>query len=133
MKKDFEIVPSSRETVKTQEYYEVNVPTSYEKDRLIGAFADNMPKIIELAKDIAEIRKIKVISNAIISELDKKKELLLAEAEVYVKKSSADSKAVIDKIEMVRLILREYYQYNAGNKVISDELFADIITGVLRG
>lgn len=127
-KEDFELVPSSRGPAITPEYCETDKPVE-----LAGALADNMGNIIELARDIAEIMKIKVQSEVLISTLDKKKELIVAEAEAYVKIKTANNKGTVDKMERVRLILKDYYQYNVDKEALSGEVFAQIITEALRG
>lgn len=130
MKDDFEVVHSSRGETITPEYIGVNEPEKYGNVRLS---AGNIDGIINIARDIAEIYKIKTQSDALIAILAEKKELLKTEAEAYVLKKQTDSKAVVDKMEAVRLILKDYYQHNGGNVVLSGEVFAQIIADALRG
>lgn len=139
-KNDFELVPSSRQTATesdeyytTPEYFGSNKQVDYGKQKLAVALADNMGNIIELARDIAEIHKMKVQTDVLKAAMDKKKELLLAEAEAYVQKKTIDNKAVVEQMEGVRLLLKDYYQYNVGKEaLLSGEVFAGIISEVLK-
>jgi hypothetical protein len=93
------------------------------------AVAQNFGKILDLAGDIAEIKKMKVASDAVLAKMAEDRKKLLAEAEAYVIKRNADTKSVIDKMNIIRLMMQDFYQQN--NQKINGEDFRQIITSIV--
>lgn len=100
-------------------------------DKLAGAAADNFPRILSLAEGIAEIKKMQVQSEAVLKQMDKQRENLLAEAEAYVKKKNADTNDVVEKMKVVRDMMNDYYKYS-GNANISGNDFRMIISDIVN-
>lgn len=91
-------------------------------DKIAGAVADNFPRILSLAEGIAEIKKMQVQSEAVLKQMDKQRENLLAEAEAYVRKKNADTNDVVEKMKVVSDMMNNYYRYS-GNANISGNDF----------
>ncbi len=99
-------------------------------DRAINAAADNLPQILSIAEDLVELQKIRVQSEAVIKQMQEQRKMLTAEAEAYAKKKNADTKDVVDKMNVVRAMMNDYYQYS-GNSNISGEDFRMIISDIV--
>ncbi len=95
-----------------------------------GAVADNFDKIVDLAADVVQIQKMKVQSEAVLKKMAEDRKALVAEAEAYALKRNADTKSVVDRMNIVRLMLRDFYDANSGN--ISSEDFRIIITETIN-
>ena len=100
-------------------------------DKLAGAVADDFPRILSLAEGIAEIKKMQVQSEAVLKQMDKQRENLLAEAEAYVKKKNADTNDVVEKMKVVRDMMNDYYR-SSGNANISGNDFRMIISDIVN-
>ncbi len=100
-------------------------------DKLAGAVADNFPRILSLAEGIAEIKKMQVQSEAVLKQMDKQRENLLAEAEAYVRKKNADTNDVVEKMKVVSDMMNNYYRYS-GNANISGNDFRMIISDIVN-
>lgn len=100
-------------------------------DKLAGAVADNFPRILSLAEGIAEIKKMQVQSEAVLKQMDKQRENLLAEAEAYARKKNADTNDVVEKMKVVRDMMNDYYRYS-GNANISGNDFRMIISDIVN-
>lgn len=104
-------------------------PAQSAGNKMVNALADNMGNIISLVRDIAEIKKLRVQSEADLAKLEKKKELLYAEAEVYIEKKNAENKGIIDRMKYARDILNDFYnQKDTGG--LSGEEFASVINAM---
>ncbi|WP_028330987.1 hypothetical protein [Brachyspira alvinipulli] len=94
-------------------------------DKLINAAADNFDSILQIASDIVSIQKIKAQSEAIVRELDAKGNYLIKEAQAYVAKKEADTNQTIKKMEVVRLMMKDFYEHAPSN--ITGDEFSKII------
>ena len=124
MSNEFEIVESNRnrslEEVKPE-------------NKLQDVLNDNMGSMIEIAKDLVDIKKMKVQSDAILAKMAEDRKMLVAEAESYALRKSIDTKSVIDRMRMVQDLLRDFYSYNQKNdSALSGEEFTKIISDVLN-
>lgn len=107
------------------------VPINDNGNKLANALADNMGNIISLAKDITDIVKMRVQSQALLDKMEKDKEMLLAEAEAYVKKKNAETNQIIGKMQIAREILKDFYnQKNTAG--VSAEEFAAVIKAIFE-
>jgi len=98
-------------------------------NRLADALVDNMDSIIDLAKDIADIQRMKVQSEALLEKMEKDKEMLRAEAEVYVMKKNAETKQIIDKMQLARELLKDFYNQKNTSGVTAEE-FSIVIKSI---
>lgn len=132
MSRDFEMVKSRRNTpAPTVEQGKVDELTPSQNNSSIkGAIADNFGHILDLVSNIAEIEKMKVQSNAVLRQMEESRKNLLAEAEAYVTKKNADTNSVIQKMQYVREMMRDFYQYN-NNANLSGEDFSRIISSIV--
>lgn len=120
---DFEIVPSTRDELSTGD------SNSPGHDKLAGAAADNFGQILDLAASIVEIQKMQVQADSCISMLREQRLMLAQEAEAYVKKLNADTDATVNKLEVIRRMMNDYY--HAGQSKLSGEEFSKIMSDVL--
>ncbi len=93
------------------------------------AAAQNFGKILELAGGLVEIKKMKVASEAVLAKMEEDRKQLLAEAEAYVLKKNADTKSVIEPMNIIRMMMQDFYQQS--NRQITSEDFKQIITSIV--
>ena len=93
------------------------------------AAAQNFGKILELAGGLVEIKKMKVASEAVLAKMEADRKQLLAEAEAYVEKKNADTKSVVERMNVIRLMMQDFYQQS--NQKITGEDFRLIITSIV--
>ena len=129
MSRDFEMVPSRR-TTPAVDQGDVTVISPTQNSRMGDAIADNFGQILELASGIVEIEKMKVQSAAVLKQMEESRKSLLAEAEAYATKKNADTDGVVQKMQMVRDMMRDFYQYN-NNANLSGEEFSRIISSIV--
>ena len=103
---------------------QVNTPQT-----ITQAAAQNFDKILSLAGDIVEIKKIKEVSKAALAKMEADRKQLLAEAEAYVEKKNADTKSVVERMNVIRLMMQDFYQQS--NQQITGEDFRQIITSIV--
>jgi hypothetical protein len=120
---EFEVVESTRGMGK---------PHLSSTDKIIDAAADNFGAIIDLAKNIVDIQKMQIQSEAVLAKMAEDRKMLLATAEAYVMKKDADTKNVIDRMKMIQNLLRDFYVYNQNRETgLSGNEFSRIITELL--
>lgn len=130
MSHDFEVVQSKRNTPAV-ECGDVIVSSPFQNNsRITDVIADNFGQILELAFNVVEIEKMKVQSDAVIKQMEESRKNLLAEAEAYARKKNADTDGVIKKMQVVREMMRDFYQYN-NNANLSGEDFSRIISSIV--
>ena len=103
-----------------------NITTS---QKLGNAVADNFGRILDLAGSLVEIKKMKAVSDAYIAKIEEDRKMLLTEAESYVLKKNADTKTVVDKMNVIRFMMQDFYQQSKAQ--ISSEDFRQIITSIV--
>lgn len=91
------------------------------KEILARGFADSIPDMVDLAKDIVSIEKMKVATEGQVKLLEQKRKQLLDEAEAYTRKLNADTNKMISKSEQIRLTLEQVFT-KAGDKMSGDDL-----------
>ena len=124
MSNDFEIIESTRG--------EYGILPTQQNNRLVDALADNLGSIIDIAKEIVDIQKMKVQSEAVLAKMAEDRKMLLAEAEVYVMKKNVDTKSTVDRMKVIQDLLRDFYLYNQKSTTgLSGAEFTKIITDVL--
>jgi hypothetical protein len=93
------------------------------------AAAQNFGKILELAGSVIEIKKMKVTSDALLAKMEEDRKRLLAEAEAYVEKKDADTRSIVERMNVIRLMMQDFYQQS--NQQITSEDFRQIITSIV--
>lgn len=129
MSRDFEMVQSRRTLSVADQGNAVVIPPA-QNSRMSDAIADNFGQILELASGIVEIEKMKVQSAAVLKQMEESRKNLLAEAEAYATKKNVDTDGVVQKMQMVRDMMRDFYQYN-NNANLSGEDFSRIISSIV--
>ena len=131
MNDEFEIVKGKRNSEVSEAIKDAVIGLDNKsKEKLVGAVADNMGEIIKLAGQFAEVRKIYAESDKQVAEIEAKTETLRVETENYIKRVEAETNKTLSKTEQYRLLLNDFYKNNNGS--MSGEVFADIMTWVLR-
>ena len=73
---------------------------------------------------------MKVQSDAVIRKMEEDRKNLLAEAEAYATKKNADANGVVQKMQIVRDMMRDFYECNT-NANLSGEDFSRIISSIV--
>lgn len=127
---DFEVVSSTRITPSLQTQTSDSSLISPEVDKLAGAVADNFGRILDVAYAISEIEKMKVQSNIYVTQLREQRLMLEEETRAYVSKVEAETNRTVQKVEVIRRMMQDYYRFGQ-NKLSSSE-FSKIISNVLE-
>ena len=101
-----------------------------EKTQSTNVIADNFPKILELAGNVLEIKKMKVASEAVLAKQREDRLSLIAEAEAYAKKKNADTADIVGRFTLVRDMMRDFYAANTGTMTSED--FQKVITSIIE-
>ena len=97
---------------------------------MVGAVADNFSDILRLATEITNIRKIRVQSDAMAKQMAEARKNLLAQAKAYEVKKRADTKSTVDKMNVIRFMMQDFYAQ--GSQQITGEDFRVIITEIVN-
>ena len=127
--KGFEIIESGsnlpekpQQTVQTAQ--QSKEPTA------MGILSDNFDTILKLAGDVVEIKKMKVASDACLAKMEQDRKMLLDEAYAYAMKKKADTSSVVERMNVIRLMMQDFYAHSNGN--LSGDDFCKIITEVVN-
>ena len=104
-----------------------NLPAA--NNKIVDALADNMDSILGIAKDIVAIERMKVQSEAVLKQMEEDRARLREEAKAYVMKKNADTKDAIDKMQMARILLNEFYNQKSTAGVSAEE-FSTVIKSI---
>lgn len=96
----------------------------------LDVVAEGFDSIMKLATEISEIKKMKVQGNLILQKMDKDRKLLLTEAQAYAEKKNADTKSVVDRMNVIRGMMQDFYAQS--NQQITGEDFRVIITEIVN-
>lgn len=99
-------------------------------EHLGHAVADNLDRIIGIANNIVEIKKMQVQSDAVIKQINAETERLRVEADNYVKMKGADTKDAVDRIDALRRMINDI-NASPNNKVSSSDL-NDLLRTILE-
>lgn len=121
---DFEIVPSIRGGL-----IDKKQPSSAGLDKLASTAADNFDRILDVATTVVEIQKMQVQADACIGMLRENRLMLEQETEAYVKKLNAETDAAVNKVEVIRRMMHDYY--TSGTTKLSGDEFSRIISDIL--
>ncbi len=130
----FEVVKGRRGSIQSVEPQNVNAEVVQQKysqggEHLMNAVADNFDTILNLASDIVSIQKMKVQSDITIAHMREAREQLLAESQAYVQKKDADTRSVVERMEVIRSMMNDFYQHSSR---LTSEDFCKIITEVVN-
>lgn len=92
--------------------------------------ADNFGNILNLANNIVEIKKMKVASDACLAKMAEDRKKIMDEAQAYAIKKRADTSSVVDRMNIIRSMMQDFYSHSQGN--LSGDDFCKIITEVVN-
>lgn len=105
-----------------------NVQTKGEK--AMDMLSNNFENILNLAGSIVEIQKMKVASEACLAKMAEDRKRILDEAQAYAVKKRADTSSVVDRMNVIRSMMQDFYVHSQGN--LSGDDFCKIITEVVN-
>jgi hypothetical protein len=129
MSQDFEVVSGKRSPLAELKDASIHIPQN--KNRIGDLVADHFDQILDLAANIVEIEKMRMQSQAVLKQMEESRKTLLAEAEAYAIKKNADTNDVVQKIQVVREMMCDFYQHNHRAN-LSGEEFSRIISSVVN-
>lgn len=129
-KNDFEIIPSTRDVPLPLTQTPDSALISPGMDKLAGTVADNFGRILDVACAITEIEKMKIQANVYVAQLREQRLMLEEETKAYVRKVEAETDRTVQKVEVIRRMMQDYYRFGQ-NKLSSSE-FSSIISNVLE-
>lgn len=121
----FEIIETGSRTLATTNS---NKPTK--GDKAMDMLSDNFDKILNLAGSIIEIEKMKVASEACLKKMEEDRKRILDEAQAYALKKRSDTNSVVERMNVIRSMMQDFYAHNQGN--LSGDEFCKIITEVVN-
>ena len=96
----------------------------------LDVVSEGFDNIMKLATEITEIKKMKTQGERILQKMDKDRELLMTEAQAYAEKKNADTKSVVDRMNVIRGMMQDFYAQS--NQQITGEDFRVIITEIVN-
>ena len=96
----------------------------------LDVVSEGFDNIMKLATEITDIKKMKTQGELILQKMDKDRELLLTEAQAYAEKKNADTKSVVDRMNVIRGMMQDFYAQS--NQQITGEDFRVIITEIVN-
>ena len=125
----FELVESSRNVpVEQKESQKKNSVSNSSK--MVDALTTNFGTILELVGNVIEIQKMKVASDAVLAKMAEDRKKLLDEAQAYALKKRADTSSVVERMNVIRSMMQDFYAQSDRN--MSGEDFCKIITEVVN-
>lgn len=91
----------------------------------LDVVSEGFDNIMKLATEITEIKKMKTQGELILQKMDKDRELLLTEAQAYAEKKNADTKSVVDRMNVIRGMMQDFYAQS--NQQITGEDFRELL------
>ena len=99
-------------------------------DKLTDAVADNFDKILSLAGDLVEIKKMRVMSEACLAKMAEDRKKIMDEAQAYAIKRRADTSSVVERMNIIRMMMQDFYTHNPGT--LSGDDFCKFITEMVN-
>ena len=96
----------------------------------LDVVSEGFDNIMKLATEITEIKKMKTQGELILQKMDKDRELLMTEAQAYAEKKNADTQSVVDRMNVIRGMMQDFYAQS--NQQITGEDFRVIITEIVN-
>ena len=86
--------------------------------------------IFDKEYDIVEIRKMQVASDACLKKMEEDRNRILVEAQAYAERKRADTSSVVERMNLVRAMMLDFYAHNNGS--MSGDDFCKIIKEVVN-
>mgnify|MGYP004560147217 FL=1 len=96
----------------------------------LDVVSEGFDNIMKLATEITEIKKMKTQGELILQKMDKDRERLMTEAQAYAEKKNADTRSVVDRMNVIRGMMQDFYAQS--NQQITGEDFRVIITEIVN-
>jgi HJR/Mrr/RecB family endonuclease len=106
---------------------QVNIPSK--GDIAMNMLSDNFGNILNLVSNIVEIKKTVVISDTILKKMEEDRKRLETEAQAYALKMGADTTAVVERMNVIREMMNDFYKHS--NDKLTSEDFREIISEVV--
>ena len=106
---------------------QVNIPSK--GDIAMGMLSDNFGNILNLVSNVVEIKKMKEVSKALKEKMEEDRKRIETEAQAYVLKMGADTTAVVERMNVIREMMNDFYKHRNGN--LTSEDFREIISEVV--
>ena len=98
--------------------------------KVVEMVSNHFENILNLAGNILEIQKMKVASEACLAKIAEDRKRLIDEAQAYAIMKRADTSSVVDRMNVIRSMMQDFYAHNRGN--LSGDDFCKIITEVVN-
>jgi hypothetical protein len=108
---------------------QVNIPSK--GDKAMDMLSDNFGNILNLVSNVVEIKKMEVVSDALLKKMREDEKRIETEAQAYALKMGADTTAVVERMNVIREMMNDFYKHNS-NGNLSGEDFCKIITEVVN-
>lgn len=109
---------------------ESNSRVSAKVGKVVEMVSNHFENILNLAGNILEIQKMKVASEACLAKMAEDRKRLIDEAQAYAIMKRADTSSVVDRMNVIRSMMQDFYAHNRGN--LSGDDFCKIITEVVN-
>jgi hypothetical protein len=107
---------------------QVNTPSK--GDIAMGMLSDNFGNILNLVSNVVEIKKMEVVSEALLKKMEEDRKRIETEAQAYALKMGADTTAVVERMNVIREMMNDFYKHSNGNLTSKD--FCEVITEVVK-
>lgn len=99
-------------------------------EKAMDMLSNNFENILNLAGSIVEIKKMEVVSEACLKKMAEDRKRIMDEAQAYALKKRADTNSVVERMNVIRSMMQDFYAHNQGN--LSGDDFCKIITEVVN-
>lgn len=96
----------------------------------MNMLSDNFGNILNLVSNVVEIKKMEVVSDALLKKMEEDRKRIETEAQAYALKMGADTTAVVERVNVIREMMNDFYKHSNGN--LSSEDFCKIISEVVN-
>lgn len=123
----FEVIESENRTPSPTA---ANKGTLTKGEKTMDMLSNNFENILNLAGSIVEIKKMEVASEACLKKMAEDRKRIMDEAQAYAIKKKADTNSVVDRMNVIRSMMQDFYAHSQGN--LSGDDFCKIITEVVN-
>jgi hypothetical protein len=106
---------------------QVNIPSK--GDIAMGMLSDNFGNILNLVSNVVKIKEMEVVSEALLEKMREDLKRIETEAQAYALKMGADTTAVVERMNVIREMMNDFYKHSNDN--LSSEDFREIISEVV--
>lgn len=125
--KGFEVIGSGNRTTSPTA---ANKGTLTKGEKAMDMLSNNFENILNLVGSIVEIKKMEVASEACLKKMAEDRKRIMDEAQAYAIKKRADTNSVVDRMNVIRSMMQDFYAHSQGN--LSGDDFCKIITEVVN-